>query len=432
MNLWTRIGLSPQAPPLRRWQGRVALTVFFTYASYYFCRQNIAAALPAIGEEFRLARGDLGQITMALFIGYGLGQVFFGVLADRFGARHLLLVGMISSAALNVCFALSLPVVPMSVLWGLNGLFQASGMPACAKTIANWFPPAQRGRVQAIRGMDYPLGALLITLLSGWLVQYWGWRWAFYVPAGLLLLSAAHTFVRLRGAPEEVGLPPVERHGLSADSAGTPGCDHFVGWRYLLSMVLGNWRIWALALGFCGVTITRYGFGIWAITYLTERGSTVLGAAAISSVMWLGGAAGILAAGYAGALWFGRRHAPFVVLQLVALTVLTGLFPMVPTDVPAVLLLYLMAVGFCTYGPDMMMCQTMAMDIATRKATATAGGFIDAAGAAGAALTVALSGHLVDALGWEHAMHLWAGGAALAALLTATLWNTGSARGDYL
>ena len=165
MNLWLRSGLSRNAPPLRRWQGRVVLTVFITYATYYFCRQNVAAALPAIGDEFGLSRASLGQITMALFIGYGIGQVFFGLLADRFGARYLLLTGMLVSAGLNVSFALSHPVVPMVVLWGLNGMFQASGMPACAKTIANWFTPAQRGRVQAVRGMDYPVGALLVTLL---------------------------------------------------------------------------------------------------------------------------------------------------------------------------------------------------------------------------------------------------------------------------
>ncbi len=438
LSLLARAGFSPDAPPLRRWQGRTVLTVFITYATYYFCRQNIAAALPAIGEEFDLTRSELGQITMALFIGYGIGQIFFGLMSDRFGARYLLLVGMLVSAGLNVSFALSHPIIPMVVLWGLNGVFQASGMPALAKTIANWFTPAQRGRVQAVRGMDYPVGAMLVTLLSGFLVQYVGWRWAFYVPAAILTASAVHTFSRLRSAPEDVGLPPVEEHA-DADRAVAEanGCQsdngsEFIGWRYVLKMTIANWRIWALATGFFGVTMTRYGFGIWAITYLTENGASVSRAAALSSVMWLGGALGIFVSGHAGSWWFRGRHAPFVVLQLVALAGLTALFPIIPTNVPWILLLYLAAVGFCTYGPDMMMCQTMAMDIATRKATATAGGFIDALGSLGAALTVALSGHLVDSIGWAPAMYLWAGGAGLAALLTSTLWNTRSCEGEYL
>jgi sugar phosphate permease len=432
LNFVERAGFSRNATPLRQWQGRVALTVFVTYATYYFCRQNIAAALPAIGAEFDLTRTQLGQITMALFLGYGLGQVFFGLMSDRFGARYLLLIGMLVSAGLNVAFALAHPVIPMVALWGLNGVFQASGMPALAKTIANWFTPGQRGRVQAIRGMDYPMGAMLITLLSGYLVQYWGWRWAFYVPAGILTLSAVHTFARLRGAPEDVGLPPVEEHGNDNAGDGDPSRDEFAGWRYVLKMTLGSWRIWALALGFFGITMTRYGFGIWAITYLIENGSTVTHAAAISSVMWLGGAAGILTAGWAGTLWFQGRHAPFVVMQLVALAVLTALFPLIPVNIPWLLVIYLMAVGFCTYGPDMMMCQTMAMDLATRKATATAGGFIDATGSLGAALTVAASGHLVDTVGWSSAMYLWAAGAGLAAILTATLWNWRPRDGEFV
>ena len=365
---------------------------------------------------------------------------------------------MLASAGLNVAFALSRPLVPMVIIWGLNGVFQASGMPACAKTIANWFTPAQRGRVQALRGTDYPTGALLITLLSGYLVQYCGWRWAFYVPAAILAVSAIHTFIRLRVSPEEVGLPPVESHPTEAGAEGSPRHDgspnvptaengerlgpepggsqpkrdEFAGWRYVLGKTLGSWRIWALALGFFGVTIARYGFGIWCIAYLAEHGASIGHAALISSVILVGGIGGILLAGYAGDLpALAGRRAPVVVMQLFVLAALTVLFPVVPVHMTWLLVLYLMAVGFCTYGPDMMMCQTMAMDLASRKATATAGGFIDAFGSIGAALTVGLSGYLVDTVGWAPAMRLWAAGALLAALLVAPLWNYRAGAGEY-
>jgi len=471
LRLLQRVGLSSEAPALRRWQARTVVTVFVTYATYYFCRQNIAAALPAMQADPALAglgKTGLGQITMALFLGYGFGQIFFGLLSDRFGARYLLLLGMLASAGLNVAFALSRPLMPMVIVWGLNGVFQASGMPACAKTIANWFTPAQRGRVQAIRGTDYPTGALLVTLLSGYLVQYYGWRWAFYAPAGILAVSAIHTFIRLRGSPEEVGLPPVEEHltGAGADPArgrdrhdGSPNVptaengerpgpeaggsefgarnsqrerDEFAGWRYVLGKTLGSWRIWALALGFFGVTIARYGFGMWCIAYLADQGASIARAAVVSSVILVGGIGGILFAGTASDLpALGGRRAPVVVVQLFALAALTVLFPIVPVHTTWLLALYLMAIGFCTYGPDMMMCQTMAMDLASRKATATAGGFIDAFGSLGAALTVGLSGYLVDAVGWAPAMRLWAAGALMAALLVAPLWNYRAGRGRY-
>jgi len=415
---------APRAPDeaarLRRWQWRTVATVFATYATYYFCRQNIAAALPAMQTDLGLSRTDLGQVTMALFIGYAIGQLLFGALSDRHGPRWLLLGGMLASAGLNVAFALSRPLVPMMLIWGLNGFFQATGFPATTKTIANWFPPSQRGRVSAIRGADYPTGSVLVMLLAGWLAEHYGWRWAFFVPAAILAVSALHTFLRLRAAPEDLGLPSVEEQDGGEASEGG---DAFNGWRYVISMTLHNPRIWVLAIAFFGLTITRYGFAIWAVTYITEQGASISRAAAISAVIWLGGIVGNFAAGWASDVWLHGRRAPIVVPMLVALAVLSALFPLVPVNVTWLLVIYLAVVGACTYGPDMMIVHTMAMDVATRKATASAGGFIDFFGAIGAAGTVALSGYLADTAGWSVAVMVWAGGAALSAILVATLWN---------
>ncbi len=414
---------------LRRWQWRTVATVFVTYATYYFCRQNIAAALPAMHSELGLSRADLGQITMSLFVGYAIGQLLFGALSDRYGPRWLLLFGMLASAGLNVAFALSRPLVPMMVLWGLNGVFQATGFPATTKTIANWFPPATRGRVSAIRGADYPTGSLLVMLLAGWLAEHYGWRWAFFVPAAILAVSAVHTFLRLRSAPEDVGLPCIEE--LEKGEAAQGG-DEFNGWGYVLSMTVRNPRIWALAIAFFGLTITRYGFGIWAVTYITEQGSTLSRAAAITGVMWLGGIIGNFVAGWMSDTRLGGRRAPVVVPMLVALAVLSALFPLVPVSSTWLLIAYLTAVGACTYASDMMIVHTMAMDVATRKAAASASGFIDFFGALGSAGTAAMTGYLADTAGWSAAVAMWAGGAALAALLVATQWNFRGGSGRWL
>ena len=414
---------------LRHWQVRTVATVFVTYATYYFCRQNIAAALPAMQDELGLTRAALGQVTMALFIGYALGQLVFGAAVDRHGPRWLLPTGMLASAALNVAFAFSRPLVPMMLIWGLNGFFQATGFPATTKVIANWFRPSQRGRVSAIRGADYPTGALLVMLLAGWLAANYGWRWAFIVPAGVLAVSALHTLLRLRAAPEDVGLPCIEQQERGEGAENNGGFD---GWGYILKMTVHNPRIWALALAFFGVTITRYGFGIWAVTYLTDQGASLTRAAAITAVMWLGGIAGNFAAGWMSDVHLDGRRARVVVPMLVALAALSALFPQIPVANTGLLVIYLIAVGACTYASDMMIVHTMAMDVATRKAAASAGGFIDFFGAIGSALTVAVTGYLADSVGWNAAIMMWAGGALFAAILVATLWNFRGGEEEWL
>jgi len=406
---------------------RIIATVFATYATYYFCRQNIAAALPAMQHDLGLSKSELGQITMALFLGYAVGQLVFGAMADRHGPRWLLLGGMLGSAGLNVAFAFSRPMVPMMVLWALNGFFQATGFPATTKTIANWFPPAQRGRVSAIRGADYPLGSLLVMILAGWLAEHYGWRWAFIVPAGVLALSAVHTFLRLRGSPEEVGLPSAEEQhsGVAAKSG-------FNGWRYLIRMTVHNPRIWVLSVAFFGLTLTRYGFGMWAVTYLTDQGASISRAAAITAVLFAGGIAGNFIAGWLSDVKFGGRRAPIVVPMLVMLAALSAVFPLIPVEATPLLVVYLAAVGACTYAPDVLIVHTMAMDIATRKAAASAAGFINFFGSIGSAVTAGLTGYLAETYGWSSVVGLWAGGAALAAVMVATLWNVRGGHSEFV
>ena len=63
------------------------------------------------------------------------------------------------------------------------------------------------------------------------------------------------------------------------------------------------------------------------------------------------------------------------------------------------------------------------MDFGTRKAAASATGFIDGMGYIGAALTGIASRFLTDHFGWGAAFYLWVGGALGAAVLMLLIWN---------
>ena len=74
----------------------------------------------------------------------------------------------------------------------------------------------------------------------------------------------------------------------------------------------------------------------------------------------------------------------------------------------------------------------IAMDLGTRKAAGSTAGLIDSLGYVGASVTAVASGWLADEFGWTSAFALWAGGALLAAVLMAFLWNYRPPRGEYL
>src|SRR5207247_2967240 len=80
----------------------VLWVLWLTYGSFYFCRNNLAVALPGIGAEFHWTKTELGTVLMALKLAYGAGQFINGQLAERFPPRRLLALGLLASAGLNV------------------------------------------------------------------------------------------------------------------------------------------------------------------------------------------------------------------------------------------------------------------------------------------------------------------------------------------
>src|SRR5829696_7361576 len=94
-------GPVPEYPGPRPGEGTILWVIWLTYGSFYFCRQNISAAVPGL-EEGGLNKTQIGAILGALKITYAIGQLVNGQLAERFPARWLLAAGMLGSAALNV------------------------------------------------------------------------------------------------------------------------------------------------------------------------------------------------------------------------------------------------------------------------------------------------------------------------------------------
>src|SRR5207247_4854667 len=82
----------------------VLWVLWLTYGSFYFCRQNLSAAVPGLQAELGYTKTQIGLVLGGLKVAYALGQLVNGQLAERISARRLLAIGMFGSAALNLVF----------------------------------------------------------------------------------------------------------------------------------------------------------------------------------------------------------------------------------------------------------------------------------------------------------------------------------------
>lgn len=408
--------------PLARVPGEATVlwVIWLTYGSFYFCRQNISAAVPGLKDE-GLNAVQIGSILGALKIAYAVGQLVNGQLAERLPARVLLAVGMLGSAALNVAFGLSEGLYFLIFVWACNGYCQALGWTPCVRVVANWVPPGSRGRAIGIVGTSYQFMAGVTYLVAGASVDWFGWRGAFYVPAALLALAAVHMLVFLRESPAG------SDHESATGFARPPTPRR--GWAETVRLTLANPALWVLAVTLFLLDASRYFFQDWGLAHLLDvQKSSVLGTAIKYAVLPAGGVVGALFGGWATDRYFAGRRAPVIcglLLLLGGLTVAYDAVSHVSVTATVVLLFW---IGFAIFGAQVLLVGTAPADLARGGTAAAAAGFVNFMGYMGAFAGDQVTGYLKHYYDWQTAIHFWAGCAVAAAAVVAVLWHVGPRR----
>lgn len=406
-------------------QQQVIWLVWLTYGAFYFCRTNISVAVPGMGMSVEegglgLTGSQIGLILASLKLAYGFGQLINGQLAERISPRKLLAFGMLGSAALNIIFGLSTGFYFLLFIWACNGYFQALGWTPCMRVTSNWIPAAKRGKAIGLIGTGYQITLGLTFLIAGQSAEWLGWRAAFYVPSAMLICAAVVMLLFLRESPDT-------SEGAASDKDGVaPPPEEKASIRENLLLTLSNRNLWLLGLSLGLLNASRYGFIDWGITHLIQVQGTGVGKASLKFIVLpLGAVAGSYLAGWATDRFFGSRRAPVACILLVALGVLTLLYEYLSrVSVPATIVL-LALIGFCIYGPQVLLVGTAPSDLARRGTAAAAAGFVNFIGYMGAASGDVITGYFQapEHGGWEVAIYLWAGWAFLSAFFVALLWN---------
>jgi sugar phosphate permease len=457
----------PAAPPVadptrvrslyRRWRAQMLWASTIGYGLYYLTRKNISVALPLLARELRYSNKQLGILGSLLYVSYAIGKAGFGMIGDLVDPRRFMAVGLALSATVNLLFAAASSLPALAALWCANGLFQATGAPPCAKICVRWFSVSERGTKWAIWNISHQAGGGVVLVLAGWLAAAFGWRGAFVGPALIYLAGALFILIALRDRPEELGLPPIDvyrndpevrrrtegaRAGPSGEAARTEGTRAErsdrgqsaevsavdaaeLGFaRLVVRRVLLNPQLLTVAVGSMCVYVVRYGTLDWTTKYLCEvKGQDIEWASTITSLIEFIGIPGMLAAGWISDRWFDARRAPISLLYLVALAASVGALYLVPRGNQLGDALAVGAIGFFTYGPQMLLAGVAAADACGARVAAAAVGVTGLMSYVGAIISSLGTGTLIDRHGWGAAFVLWAGASLLGALILIPLWR---------
>jgi EmrB/QacA subfamily drug resistance transporter len=161
----------------------------------------VAVALPNISADLGLGRQALTWVVSGYTLAFGGLLLLGGRAADLFGARRLVIVGLVAFAGASLLAGLAPTGGALLAGRVLQGVAAAFVSPSALSLVVTMFDGAERDRALGIWSALGGGGAALGLLLGGLLTAGPGWPWVFFVnvPVGLLLGLSLH-----RGLPRDV------------------------------------------------------------------------------------------------------------------------------------------------------------------------------------------------------------------------------------
>lgn len=150
----------------------------------------VSPILPAIAQSIGVPAVSAGLLITAYMIPFGIFQLIFGPLADKFGKRQILMFSMIFFTVAAGLTATGQSMTDLTVYRALTGVFAASVMPVSLALIADMFQmPKRHTMVGTFMGISF-LGQGFSMALGGIFSYFFTWRIVFAAYAGLAAIVA--------------------------------------------------------------------------------------------------------------------------------------------------------------------------------------------------------------------------------------------------
>ena len=261
--------------------------------------------LKPVADALHIGRSDLaGALAVAGVLGACLSPIV-GLLLDRFGARLVILIGIVLFAAVTAMQSLmtAAPLVIYSLFLLRSVGSSGCAPPAYAFVITRWFDH-QRGLALGIALSGVGLGTAVIPPIAAFLISHLDWQSAYIGVAGVILVIAGIPvllLVREPDASERALMPHLAEGEL-------PGVT-------LREALTGGWRFWGMAVAFVLGIIVLNGTLTQIVAMLMDRGASLQAATTVLSASGIAAVVGRLLSGWL----VDRIHGPYVAVGFFAL-----------------------------------------------------------------------------------------------------------------
>jgi len=417
------------------------------YAAYYMCRYNFRFATPGMQAEFGFTTTQIGDMLAIWSLTYGTGQLVNGLLCDRIGGKRSMQIGAFGTIAINLLLAFA-PLLmvggalaatarvlgvdnvdpaflAISCIWLLNGWFQSFGAPGMVKINAAWFRRTERGTFAGIFGFMIQLGQVMSAKLSrfilggfavgGLVVAQGDWRWLFILPPIVTLAAAIFMSLAAKPSPDEAGYPGVIEDELDNSHGVT------VSLKESFKTIFTHPLVWFYACAYACTGAVRTSSDQLSILYFQEQLGMDMKTSIPAAVAWtlaampMAAVAGSLLSGWISDKFFKGHRSPVAmtlyfleaaVISFAAVLLLKGMVSPTPVGIITGCGILIM-ISLTANSTHSIVGAAAPMDIGGKKMAGFAAGVIDSFQYYGGAISLIISGRVLDATKAEHGWLFW-------------------------
>ncbi|MCR4468426.1 MFS transporter [Burkholderia sp. SCN-KJ] len=265
--------------PAHRW--RVLAAGVAANMSFSAAAAGIPTTAVWMRSAYHLDNGALGLVLGALGFGVALSELPWGIAADRFGDRRVLLTGLVATAAMLALMVATIvpaahavpPLMRVVAAMCCVGLLGGSVNGSSGRAVMRWFGERERGLAMSIRQTAVPLGGGVGAALLPSLASHAGFA-AVYGALMLLCAGSAALTWRWLHEPPDTGAtaPAAANRAVGHQSPAAPA-----------RSPLASGRVWRIVLGIGALCAPQFAVLTFATVFLHDFGR--LGLAGISAAM---------------------------------------------------------------------------------------------------------------------------------------------------
>jgi DHA1 family bicyclomycin/chloramphenicol resistance-like MFS transporter len=300
--------------------------------------------LPSLPDIVRLlgATTAQGQLTISAYlIGFAVGQIVYGPVADRHGRKPVLIGAIVLYCAASLACALSTSIELLIVARFAQALGGSGGVVLARAIVRDLYSGARAGRELSLIGAVMALAPVLAPIVGGALQTGFGWRSPFFSLTAVAVVGAAVIVLLL---PETLAMrasEPVSLASIAKSYRLVARNPAFLAYLGLATTVYAGLFVWISGASFVlqnlyGLSPFSFGFAFafGAVGYgfgssLSARLTRYLG---IDGIIGIGaGAVTIGGLGMVAAVAFGLGSAASLVLPMAVY--LAGLGMVLPQSI---------------------------------------------------------------------------------------------------